>query len=51
MNTSNSDEKVVLPKLVEWLFLDDTNCDRFAIVLGTIMVALIVTSIARLVML
>lgn len=42
MNTSNTDDKVVLPKLIEWLIIDDANCDRFALVLGTIMLTIIV---------
>lgn len=42
MNTSNTDDKVVLPRMIEWLVIDDANCDRFALVLGTIMLAIII---------
>lgn len=45
MNTSNLNDKVALPRLVERLFIDDANCDRFALVLGLISFALIIIGI------
>lgn len=50
MNTSNSDDKIVLPKLVERLIIDDANYVRFVKVLGGIWLVILIIGFINLAM-